>query len=1306
MTSVEKILIQGIRSFDYKEPSVIDFYKPLTLIVGVNGAGKTTIIECLKYASTGEMPPNCSNGQAFIHDPKIAGEAEVKAQIKLRFKTPNGKPIVAARSMSLIQKPHNKQEFRQIDSSLQSFNNDGQKVSKSYRCSDLDKEIPELMGAAKPVLKNVIFCHQEESNWPLSESAKLKVKFDEIFSAVRYTKALKSIKDKKKELNTQLKEFKLKLEVVDTNREHAHRLTKEVKQMENQVVSLKDSIQRMNEQLGQKREIVEKIARAMKNVDSVISEVQVMEARKNEMERNKNQIYNSLVEVFEEPDEELVFMIKGFDEEVNRMHSAYQELSENQARLVQEKEQAAREMNRLAVESGQAKASLTTKKKNEQERDAHISDLVKRYHIINGEDDTNPSIDQLLGLLATKFQEINSMIEEDRKSNQESLSSIQEDLNNQTGKRQTLRERIHQFSTQIDDNNQKLNNYDKERTSVINLNKNLEAFAQQSNVLQDEIEQLEQTTANSNNQSLITAKTEEKKSIEQQMEISNDEIRKMSSHATIISRINQLKKDILSKQQLIDSKLQENQVQLKQILGSNNQPKVNGLFQQLIKSKKELDESLSIKQEEFDDINDQLNRSENELRLYRDELSKKNQQLSTIKPKLSILDQDELKDLSKSISILNLKLHKLEKNYAILESEDILYKEYIEKAHDEKECALCEKELNEELPQFVEKLQQHTHDIPLKLEDIKKEMNQTRKRYEQLEAIKPQYDIYIQLSETEIPQHNKRQEEILKSISSLEPTRQLVTTELNEIKSKRENCNKMLLIAERLDQVQKESLELEADLKSTSSQIQNDSLIDQNETLESKMSRYDQLQKEIAVLSRSIDDLSNQSKKLAETLMYKKQQLLSLKEKLSNQKGSEQILERIKQSEIETNNIISQLTKNLQSTKQEMKELGSLIEIKQKEMQEKTLENETRNRELVQEKTIFERKLHQLRSVINQIASAGDVELKHKTIVEAIETIGVQISTVDQDMATGSGHLEAIKSQLSERDKAKRAITDNLQYRQLKLNIETMLNQIQRKKDVIGSMITAEDAANHKSLSADISVLKSRVDQSTGSVEALEQQKRNLTQELNKPVYKTVDEVYRDLLVQIETLDFVNKDMDKYYKALDKALMKYHTLKMEEINKTIRELWQSTYKGNDIDTIEIRSEEATGAKKTLNYRVVMVKGEVELDMRGRCSAGQKVLACLIIRLALAENFCSSCGILALDEPTSHLDRANIESFATGLLNIIEARKNQRGFQLIIITHDEEFVQYLSRGNFADYYWRVTKDSNQHTSIEKKEISKI
>ena len=39
------------------------------------------------------------------------------------------------------------------------------------------------------VLENVIFVHQEDSNWPLADGQTLKKKFDDIFNATKYTKA-------------------------------------------------------------------------------------------------------------------------------------------------------------------------------------------------------------------------------------------------------------------------------------------------------------------------------------------------------------------------------------------------------------------------------------------------------------------------------------------------------------------------------------------------------------------------------------------------------------------------------------------------------------------------------------------------------------------------------------------------------------------------------------------------------------------------------------------------------------------------------------------------------------------------------------------------------------------------------------------------------------------------------------------------------------------------------------------------------------------------------------------------------------
>ena len=60
-----------------------------------------------------------------------------------------------------------------------------------------------------------------------------------------------------------------------------------------------------------------------------------------------------------------------------------------------------------------------------------------------------------------------------------------------------------------------------------------------------------------------------------------------------------------------------------------------------------------------------------------------------------------------------------------------------------------------------------------------------------------------------------------------------------------------------------------------------------------------------------------------------------------------------------------------------------------------------------------------------------------------------------------------------------------------------------------------------------------------------------------------------------------------------------------------------------------------------------------------------MLACLITRLALAEVFGSSCGIIALDEPTTNLDQKNIESLAFSLGQLIQARQGHEGFQILV-----------------------------------------
>ncbi|KAI7363670.1 hypothetical protein KC328_g18869, partial [Hortaea werneckii] len=207
--------------------------------------------------------------------------------------------------------------------------------------------------------------------------------------------------------------------------------------------------------------------------------------------------------------------------------------------------------------------------------------------------------------------------------------------------------------------------------------------------------------------------------------------------------------------------------------------------------------------------------------------------------------------------------------------------------------------------------------------------------------------------------------------------------------------------------------------------------------------------------------------------------------------------------------------------------------------------------------------------------------------------------------------------------------------------------------------------------------------------------------------YKDAARKYKEAHVKVETTKACVEDLGRYGGALDKAIMRYHSLKMEEINRIIDDLWRRTYQGTDVDTILIRSEsENPTSNKSYNYRVCMVKQETEMDMRGRCSAGQKVLASIIIRLALAECFGVNCGLLALDEPTTNLDRENIGALAQSLAEIVKVRRAQKNFQLIVITHDEEFLRLMGCSDYADWYYRVSRDQEQNSRIERQSIAEV
>jgi len=326
-------------------------------------------------------------------------------------------------------------------------------------------------------------------------------------------------------------------------------------------------------------------------------------------------------------------------------------------------------------------------------------------------------------------------------------------------------------------------------------------------------------------------------------------------------------------------------------------------------------------------------------------------------------------------------------------------------------------------------------------------------------------------------------------------------------------------------------------------------------------------------------------------------------------------------------------------------------------------------------------------------------EQKRQEAADKSEEVEAEIKELQRNLEAAREVIKTIEKEINESGSYMATLRENIRFRKMMAEIKNLQAAID-SEDIEGAAKAKRNFQEKYGPAKDReTTLQTAYAHMAGELSSSRSQLKSLEGDLKD--FKDINKKYTDQLIKVKMSDMANSDLEKYAKALDNAIMKYHGLKMEEVNDTMKHLWNKTYQGTDIDGIKIRSDVEGGAsKRSYNYRVVMTKDQVEMDMRGRCSAGQKMLASIIIRLALSDSFGQNCGILALDEPTNALDTENIDALAASLVDIIKERRNHSNFQLIIITHDENFLRKLGQSDVMEYYWRVSRDSRQKSVIER------
>ncbi|KAJ2525010.1 DNA repair protein rad50 [Coemansia sp. RSA 2049] len=1356
MSVLRKLLIQGIRSFDPQNQDIIEFYAPLTIIVGQNGCGKTTIIESLKYITTGELPPN-SKGGAFIHDPKLVGESEVKAQVKLRFYNASQRSMTCVRSMLLTQKKLTVTQ-KTLEGAL-SFDSTAteDKVSISSRCADLDAMLPEQLGVSKAVLENVIFCHQEESNWPLAEASVLKKKFDEIFAATRYTKALESIKTFRKTQAVEIRVQRGELKHLEEKKTKAGSVRTDLGKAKQ---SIESYTLRINLALSQEASITAQIEALTEQLQEYMSLRTTIEGLQMSLEQ-KSASYKELeanTVVLDVSDEELECMYSEVTKKIESQGSDTQGRRDERDSLKSELSEAQSNMYSILSEIGHLQAAQASLEEKIVNRLAAVDELCKTHAItIDVSVDGEKKVDECSARLLDLITGANKEREDVQHESEAEEKKLQLEVDGVQQKIYSFKNTAEMCDTQHGSNMAEIAQVQSKHDSLLVGEAEVRKVELE---LQSENENLaginegnSETTYNEN----AKKKRLELVGIAEEIARLNAEISHNNMQADTRAKLSLKRLELERKQSRLDG-LTKNAELAKWAPNEQNfadKDKRTVAIANAIQVKK--DAIAECKRRTKESLN-ALSSTQMRLKLAQQSYDKQSADIAQMKERITKACGTQ--EFDTLYSDAQADLHELMEMAGHFKSASSMYKAYIQKIETDHSCPVCQREWNnkDDEQKIVSKLRVDYTSAPTELLRIEADIRESESRLEELSSLQSAVRQTKSWDKEEKADMESQISELTRSVETQSMTVDDVDTESVVLSTELDDLVVLLSSSEEIDGLQNACNDLVRQIGSLEHELRATGSLKTAEELQKEIAGH---QAQDALVRRELDRIGQDHILKQREIGFRQENIRNLQSRLDGfaRQGVERKALQQRIAELETR--CEENRTNAESARVDADALVPQLEQCQKRLAEfrgKAKAKESAIDDQVRELTQSRDRLAMMTREVDHVRESLRCPQGDSMYPDRLAMVNAQKDTLQQQMNERNAQLSKIVVALQETDRIaanlvtkQRELSDNMRLRSYiadQRRLEADLMGAYEKQAMLDSKLSestddgdeqtdiADDDNNvpvsggslkrrhggsdeqhankrrggtrlqhrRETLNARLSQLTSERAGLQGEVKQLEDQAGRLTRELSTD-YRDIDNMYVRQLVQCKTEELANTDLETYGKALDAAIMRYHSLKMQDINKIIRELWINTYQGNDIDTIEIRSEvEGARNSRSHNYRVVMIKGGHAIDMRGRCSAGQKVLACLIIRLALAETFSVNCGILALDEPTTNLDQENIDSLAHSLARIIKSRQGQRSFQLIVITHDETFMQLLGKSEYADYYWRVYKDERQRSVFARRPIS--
>ncbi|KHN98898.1 DNA repaire protein UVS6 [Metarhizium album ARSEF 1941] len=1307
MSRIDKLSISGVRSFSPSVREAIQFNTPLTLIVGYNGSGKTTIIECLKYATTGELPPN-SKGGAFIHDPKLCGEKEVMAQVKLQFRSINDRQHVATRSLQLTVKKTTRSQ-KTLDCSLVVMNN-GERTTTSTRQAQLDEMIPERLGVSPAILDAVIFCHQDESLWPLSEPAALKKRFDEIFEALKYTKAIDNLKVLRKKHVEQLGQLQNDEAHNRANKDRGERAEKRMTGLQTEIEDAREKCETLSAEM---QETQNKIRRKHEQANSFLQIVQNLGNKKEQLEYRQDAV-NELKQAFHE-----------LHEDDASLQTALAQYEESMERYREEAEQSKAKYSDLQQELSDSRQNLSTRLaeqgKHQSDKDKYERQVKARMQVVQeaaaahgfrgyDSDLTEQHVksfnEKIQKLLAEKKRDL-ERLQKENAAELDGATGVITELEGRkaarTQDRVSAKQRIGAIEkrTSVLQNEATLIDVDEGAKAI--LDGQLEDICGRFTRAQTQMEQ-----ANWDKQ--ISDENDRLWQLETENEKLGRELVECTRLASERAQLDYRKKEVADRKRKLETLTTTWKSKLAAAIGDEWElDTLEAKFQTVVTQQ---NKALQDARRSLEQIKQKHQKFEYRLKNAKESQESKSLDAETCRKQVvaalhEVRDGATIDDYNEEVGSVEQQVEDLRNELSLFDALVDYYNKCKRMLQSKKRCLLCERHFDDgqsaSLDRLSKKIEKNLD--PKGKVDVEKDLKETMTTLDSLRSVRSSYDTYKRLL-TELPSIREECKAVESECDALE-------RQLEEQESRVAGEDARVRDLDDMSKTVSSISQLMKDIQDSESQVER--IMSQQLSGGGATRSVEEIHEVQASLGEQMRALKNRVAKLTTDRQRMKDQLGSLeleRSELRNKIGRA-VGQLDKKNDIQNQiqalrDDMAHQRETIQRADEELDKVEPSIVDARSARDETLRRGRAKEQVIIDERDAIANSVSEIKMLDNDIQDYNDQggPSNLASNQRAIAALEKSISNTEKDIADLTVRANKLKQDIDSGDRMKKNISDNLHYRKHLRQLEVLRREIEELEERNAHEDYERLQSEARSLENQSNRLLAERGSVMGTMKTKDEELGRLLQEWEMD-YKGAKQKYRESHIRVETTKAAIEDLAQCGAAVDKAVMQFHSMKMAEINRIAGELWQSTYQGTDIDTILIRSDnESTSGKRNYNYRLCMVKQDTEMDMRGRCSAGQKVLASIIIRLALAESFGVNCGLIALDEPTTNLDRDNIKSLAESLHMIIKTRQAQSNFQLIVITHDEEFLRHMRCSDFCDSFFRVKRDATQNSVIVRESITKI